>query len=105
MPATRQRLRRSSPTGGILRRWRHSRDRVKERGILCMKESMKKNARRVRILATVLVVLGIILALVLWPRGNSGQTRTTIGSTTPHPATSTHINATQSTTHQITSNV
>ena len=57
-----------------------------------MKESMKKNARRVWILATVLVVLGIILALVLWTRGNSGVTGTTVGSTTTQPGTMTQIN-------------
>ncbi len=57
-----------------------------------MKEPMKKNTRRVWILATVLVVLGITLALVLWTRGNSGATRTTVGSTTTQPGTMTRIN-------------
>jgi len=54
-----------------------------------MKESMKKNARRVWILA---IVLGIILALVLWTRGNSGVTGTTVGSITTQPGTMTQIN-------------
>lgn len=47
-----------------------------------MKEQTKKNMRRVWTVAIVLAVLGIVLGLVLWTRGNPGATGRASGSTT-----------------------
>ncbi len=47
-----------------------------------MKEQTKKNMRRVWTVTIVLAVLGIVLGLVLWTRGNPGATGTASGSTT-----------------------